>query len=375
MQNVVTMTSMRIPTALLKCVCAMSFLFASCRPPETHSAQPALRIGVVVAATGPLAAFGQADRSGAELAASERNVSLMIEDDQGRPEQSANAVERLIAGEHVSAVMCCDTSGGTLAASPIAEREHVPIISASATAPQVTVGKHFTFRVCATDDAEARAAARLARQRMGAKRVVILRDTKNDYSVGMAANFTSTFREGGGEVAATFDYSEGDSDFRGQLTAAAALHPDALFLPGYYSDVAQIAIQARDLGMTMPLVGGGGWDSPKTAEIGGASVEGARFISGVRSASPQFVTAFRKRYGRDPDSANAQAYDVIALLVDAIRRVGNDPRKIRDAIASTRNYPGASGAVSIDEHGNTKKELAIFHIVSGKYVEEGRIEN
>ncbi|MEO8033752.1 MAG: ABC transporter substrate-binding protein [Acidobacteriota bacterium] len=359
-------------------IIAFSLLFASCKPTsESRSAKAAvpLRLGVVVAATGPIAAYGEADRRGAELAAAEHHVTLLIEDDQGRPEQSANAVERLITGEKVVAVMCCDTSGGTLAASPIAEREHTPIMTPTASAPQVTVGKHFTFRVCATDDGEARAAARLARERLGAKRVVILRDTKNDYSVGMAATFAAAFQSAGGSIAGTFDYSEGDSDFRGQLTAAAAEHPDALFLPGYYGDVSQIVLQARDLGISVPMLGGSGWDSPKLIEIAGKALEGCHFVSGVRSASPQFVAAFRKRYGVEPDAANAQAYDVISLLVDAVRRGGRNPQQVRDAISATRNFQGASGAISIDKDGNARKPLAAFRIVGSKYVEEGRIEN
>src|SRR5207253_2860040 len=221
-------------------------------------------------------------------------------------------------GAGVVAVVCCDTSGETLAASPIAEREGVAMISGTASAPIVTKGKRNMFRVCATDDFEARVAARLARERLHASRVAILRDLKNDYSVGMAAVFTEEFARRGGSVTGTFDYSEGDNDFRSQLTAAAATKPDALFVPGYYADNAQIASQARDLSIAIPLFGGTGWDSPKLLEIGGKNVEGCWFASGVRSASPRFVGNFRKRYGRDPDSANAQAYDAVSIVAKAV---------------------------------------------------------
>jgi branched-chain amino acid transport system substrate-binding protein len=336
--------------------------------------KPEARIGFIVGATGALAAFGEADRMGGELAAAEHHVTLVTEDDQGRPEQSANAAERLITGAGVVAIVGCDTSGETLAASPICERERVAIISGTASAPIVTQGKHYTFRVCATDDFEARVAARLARERLHAKRVAILRDLKNDYSVGMAAVFTEELARRGGSVAGTFDYSEGDSDFRAQLTAAAATKPDALFVPGYYADVAQATSQARDLAIALPLFGGSGWDSPKLLEIGGKAVEGCWFVSGVRSASPRFVETFRKRYGRDPDSANAQAYDAVSIVAKAIAIGGNDRRKVRDAIAATREFPGASGTITIGPDGNARKPLGVFRVVGGKFVQEGVIE-
>lgn len=351
-------------------------LFASCAPHREGAVAPAGDrpwIGVVAGLTGPLAAYGQADRRGAELAAAERGITLAIEDDQGRPEQSASAVERLIASGHVKAIMCCDTSGETLAVAPIGERESIPLVTPTASAPQVTKGKRFTFRLCATDDFEARSIAKVARVNMHAARAAIIRDTKNDYSVGMAATFTAEFTRAGGTVLGVFDYAEGDSDFRGPLTAIAAVHPDVLLVPGYYGDVAQIASQARDLGLGIPLLGGSGWDSPKLLEIGGAALENSRFVSGVRSGSPRFVAAFRKRYGVDPDAANAQSYDAISIIAEASKK-GRDGRAIRDAIAATHDFPGASGPITIGPDGNARKSLAIFRVVNGKFVEEGRVD-
>lgn len=331
-------------------------------------------VGLIIGQTGPLAAYGEADRMGAELAAEERGVRLVIEDDQGRPEQSANAAERLITSAGVIAIVGCDTSGETLAASPIAEREHLAMISATASSPLVTKGKHYTFRVCATDDFEARAAARLARQRLHATRVAILRDLKNDYSVGMVGTFTEEFVRQGGTVTGTFDYAEGDNDFRAQLTAAAASKPEAIFVPGYYADISQVASQARDLSITLPLFGGSGWDSPKLIEIGQKAVEGCWFVSGVRSALPRFVETFRKKYGRDPDAANAQAYDAVSIVANAIAADGGSRQRVRDRIAATRDYHGASGTITIDANGNARKPLGVFHVVSGRFVQEGVIE-
>jgi branched-chain amino acid transport system substrate-binding protein len=265
------------------------------------------------------------------------------------------------------------------------------MISPTASAPALTRGKRFTFRVCATDDAEAVAVARLTLGQLKAKRVAILRDTKNDYAVGMAETFTRELTAGGGSIVASLDYGEGDSDFRAQLTTIKAANPEALFVPGYYGDVAQIASQARDLGIRVPLVGGSGWDSPKLLEIGGKALEGCWFASGMRSASPKFVDSFRSRYGSEPDAANAEAYDAASIACAALdprpvarrnakerdalarRSPGEVRLAVRDAIAATRDFHGASGKITIGPDGNARKPLAVFHIKEGRFDESGSV--
>lgn len=332
------------------------------------------RIGLVTGLTGPTAAWGEAIRRGAQLAIEDCNASdarfeLVVEDDQGKPETTAAVVEMLITRAGVAAIVGADTSGRTLAAAPICERAGVTLVSPTASAPAVTRRGRFTFRVCATDDLEAATAARLAWDRLRAQQAVILRDTKNDYSTGMAATFADVFTKSGGRVE-TLDYSEGDADFRAQLTAAGALRPDVLFVPGYYGDVAQIASQARDLGLKVPMLGGSGWDSPKLLEIGGPAVEGSWFVSGMRSALPRFVEEFRRRHATPPDAASAQAYDAVAVLCSAVRRGGSDRTRIRDAVAATRDFPGASGTITMGADNNVQKPLAVFRITGGQFVEQ-----
>jgi branched-chain amino acid transport system substrate-binding protein len=338
-----------------------------------------LSLGLITGTTGPTAAWGEAIVRGAQLAVDEHNltgedrVQLVVVDDQGKPEQSALAAERLIQSDRVAAIVGCDTSSGSLAVSPICERERVALISPTASAAQLTHGKHFTFRVCVTDDAEAAAAAQVALERLHAKRVAILRDTRNDYSVGMAEAFASVLTRGGGTVVSTLDYAQGDADFRAQLTAAKAASPDMLFVPGYYGDVAQIASQSRDLGITVSLLGGSGWDSPKLIEIGGAALEGCWFVSGMRSASRHFVDMFRKRYDTEPDAASAQAYDAAKIACDAIELAANDRVAIRSAIAATHDFHGASGLITIDRDHNARKPLGVFRIAGGIMTEAGSV--
>ena len=348
-------------------------LLAGCRAPE-RAQRP--RIGLVAGLSGATAAYGTACRRGAELAIDDarargQNIELQVDDDQGRPEQTANVAASLITDPSLLAIVGADTSTGTMAMAPLAESNRIAIVSPTASAPIVTRGRHFVFRVCATDDLEALAATQLARERLHASRAVILRDTKNDYSVGIAETFVKAFTARGGTVAGIFDYAAGDSDFRAQLTSAKALGPDVVLLPGYYGDVAQIAIQAHDLGMTMPLLGGSGWDSPKLVEIGGKALDGNWFVSWLRSPSARFVSDFHKRYGVDPDGANAQAYDAVSIVAAAIARAGNDRVRVRDAIASTRNFDGVSGTITIGPDGNARRALGIFHVEGGKFVQVG----
>jgi branched-chain amino acid transport system substrate-binding protein len=347
-----------------------------------HHESPAIKVGLFTGTTGATAAWGEAIQRGATMALGDFNagrrgpqVQLLVEDDQGRPEQSASVAEQFATRDGVVALIGGDTSSRSLAAAPIAERYGIVMVSPTASAPPVTRGKHYVFRVCATDDYEALAVARLARQRLHASRVAILRDTKNDYSVGMAATFTQAFTNAGGTIAGTYDYAAEDSDFRSQLTSVRAASADLLFVPGYYGDVAQIASQARDLGITIPLVGGSGWDSPKLVEIGGKAVEGCWFVSGMRSASPRFVTEFRKRYGSEPDSANAQAYDAASIIFRAIAQCGNHPGRqcVRNAVAGTRDFPGASGTITLGLDGNALKPLGVFRVVEGRFVQDGAV--
>jgi len=320
--------------------------------------------------SGPTAAWGEAIARGARLAAEDCKVAtLAVEDDGGKPENAANLAQSFIGNPDVVALVGADTSAAALAASPLAETNTIALISPTASAPIVTRGKRYTFRICATDDLEAQAAARLAVQRLYLKRVVILRDTRNDYSVGMAATFSAVL-----PPVAVFDYSAGDSDFRAQLTSARGFDPDALFVPGYYGDVAQIAIQARDLGIQVPLLGGSGWDSPKLTEIGGKSLEGSWFVGWIRPAQGSFVDRFRARNGAEPDAASAQGYDAVAIACAAIERGGSDRKKVRDAVASTTNFPGVSGTISIGPDGNPRKPLAVFQIKDGKFATQGTVD-
>jgi branched-chain amino acid transport system substrate-binding protein len=215
--------------------------------------------------------------------------------------------------------------------------------------------------------------ARFATEELKVKRVAILFDFKQDYSVGLADFFRKKFTELGGEIVADERYTSGDIEFRAQLTTIRAAKPEAIFVPGYYTELGLIAKQARELGIDVPLLGGDGWDSEKTLEIGGAAVEGYYFSThyAADSDSPQvrdFVARYTQKYNETPDAMAALGYDTAGILADALGRAGStDGVALREAIASTKDYEGVTGKISIDPQRNARKDAVVLKIEGGRF--------
>jgi len=202
--------------------------------------------------------------------------------------------------------------------------------------------------------------------------VAILIDKKNDYSVGLAEFFRKEFEAAGGKIVAEQSYSGGDTEFRPQLTTIRAASPQAIFIPGFYTEVGQIAIQARDLGLTVPLVGGDGWDSPAVIQIGGKAVEGAYFsdhyfVGDTRPVVQNFVNEYRRRHGKNPEATAALGYDALKIFAAAAQRAGStDKKAIRDQIAATKEYVGVSGTITMGADRNPIKPVAMIKIENGQ---------
>jgi len=353
----------------------------SCRPAEQKNSAPAdIAVGVYAATSGSEAAFGQATVQGEQLAAEEinrnggvlgRKIRLVVEDDQGKAEEAASVVTKLITRDGVIAILGENSSNQSLAAAPIAQASKVPMISPSSTNPAVTKKGDYIFRVCFTDPYQGKAIAMFARNTLHVTTAAILRDNKNDYSVGLAGVIRNELTALGGKIVAEQSYSGGDSDFRPQLTAIKGANPEVLFIPGFYTEVGQIAIQARDLGITVPMVGGDGWDSPAVIQIGGKSVDGCYFsdhyfVDEPRPAVQRFVAEIRKRSGKNPDANSALGYDALYVLTNAIKRAGSlDGKAIRDQIAATKDYQGVSGVISMGPGRDPIKPVAMIKIDGG----------
>ena len=349
---------------------------------QGEGASDAIRVGHFASMTGDTATFGQSADRGMQLAIQEINaaggvlgrpLALITEDDRSVTEEARSAAQKLLQRDGVVALLGEVASSRSLAAAPEAQRARIPMISPASTNPKVTEVGDYVFRACFIDPFQGAVMARFAAQELGARRVAILVDYKQDYSVGLADFFRRTFRELGGEIVADERYTSGDIEFRAQLTTLRATHPDAIFVPGYYTEVGLIAKQARELGIDAPMLGGDGWDSEKTLEIGGAAVEGYYFSThySADADSPKvqdFVRRYRETYGAVPDAMAALGYDTAQILSDALRRAGSDEGpKLRDAIAATREFDGVTGRISIDAERNARKDAVVLKIEDGRF--------
>jgi branched-chain amino acid transport system substrate-binding protein len=338
-------------------------------------------VGEFASLTGGTATFGRSSDRGVELAVGEINAAggvlgkklrVVVEDDQSKPEEARTAVLKLLKQDQVVAVLGEVASSRSLAAAPECQRAGVPMISPASTNPKVTEVGDYIFRVCFIDPFQGSAMAKFASHSLRAKTAAILRDIKNDYSVGLADFFSEEFVREGGRILIDVSYSEGDIDFKAQLTAIRAVLPDVVFVPGYYTEVGLIARQARELGIDVPLLGGDGWDSPRTIEIGGAAVNGCYFSNHYAADDPNplvqsFIRKYRQQYSEVPDAMAVLGYDATQVLAEALRRAGTtDGKALRDAIAATKDFAGVSGKITIDEHRNPRKSLVVLKIDGGK---------
>ena len=361
-----------------------ALLVTACQPgreAQTPVATGDIPVGVYGALTGDQAAFGNATVQGVRIAAEEINASggvlgrkirLFVEDDQGRAEEAASVVTKLITSDGVIALIGENSSNQSLAAAPIAQSNGVPMISPSSTNPAVTEKGDFIFRVCFTDPYQGKALAAFVRTNLSLDNAAILVDRKNDYSVGLAGVFRKEFEAAGGKIVVEQSYSGGDTEFRPQLTAIRSAKPKALFIPGFYTEVGQIAIQARDLGLQIPLVGGDGWDSPAVIQIGGKSIEGSYFsdhyfVGDTRPVVQSFVNEYQKRHSKKPEANAALGYDALKIFAAAATRAGSLDRKaIRDQIAATKAYEGVSGTITMGADRNPIKPVAMIKIENGQ---------
>jgi len=371
---------MRLKLILL----AGALLAVACRPgreAQTTDATGDIPVGVYGALTGGEAAFGTSTVQGAKIAAAEinaaggvlgRRIQLLVEDDQGRAEEAATVVTKLITGSNVVALIGENSSNQSLAAAPIAQANGVPMISPSSTNPAVTEKGEYIFRVCFTDPYQGKALATFVRKNLNLDTAAILVDTRSDYSVGLAKVFREVFEANGGKIVAEQSYSGGDSEFRPQLTAIRSAKPKAVFIPGFYTEVGQIAIQARDLGIMVPLVGGDGWDSPTVIQIGGRAIENSYFsdhyfVGDTRDVVKKFVTEYEKINGKKPEATAALGYDAVKIFAAAATRAGSlDKKAIRDQIAATKDYAGVSGTISMGPDRNPIKPVAMIKIENGQ---------
>jgi len=342
-----------------------------------------IKVGEFASLTGKEATFGQMSHHGTELAIAEINAAggvlgkklqLIYEDDQSKAGEPATVVKKLISRDGAVAVLGEVASSRSMEAAPICQQNRIPQISPSSTNVKLTEMGDYIFRVCFTDEFQGKLLSNFAKRTLKAAKVAIMTDVKSDYSVGLSRDFKTPFTAEGGMIVAEQTYNGGDKDFKGQLTAIKAANPDAIIVTGYYTDVGLIVKQAKQLGITVPLFGGDGWESSKLIEIGGADVEGTYFSThfSPEETSPavqNFAKKFQAKYHELPDAMAALGYDSAMVLVEAMKRAGStEGPKLRDAVAATKEFPGVTGKITLDDKRNATKPAVILTVKDGKYV-------
>lgn len=373
-------------------IALLAFTVVACKsraPQGGEAAGDVLLIGEFGSMTGSEATFGISTHRGIEMVVNEVNakggikgkkLKLIALDDQGKPEEAVTVVTKLVTQDKVDVILGEVASSRSLAAAPIAQRYQVPMISPSSTNPKVTEIGDYIFRVCFTDPFQGTVLAKFAKDDLKATTAALLIDKKSDYSVGLGEFFKKTFVASGGSIVIEQNYVGGDIDFKSQLTAIKAKNPSVIVLPGYYTEVGLIMKQSRDLGMKTTFLGGDGWDSPKLTEIGGKAVNGNYFSNhySVDDQDPKvqaFISAYKKLYNEVPDGLAAMGYDAALVLADALQRAKSFSKgDIRNAIAETKQFPGVTGVITIDDKRNASKPAVMLKIEDGAYKFAKRVE-
>lgn len=369
---------MRLISALLV---AATFLLAGCKDKAGGGAAKGkdgpIVIGAFLSMTGSMATFGESTKRGAELAIEEANAQggalgrkfeLVVLDDQGRAEEAGNAVTRLIDVHNAVAIMGEVASTLSLVGGRIAQRRKVPMVSPSSTNTQVTQVGDYVFRACFLDPFQGYAMAKFARERLSLNTVAILKDVRNDYSIGLSDAFRTAFTKLGGRIVAEESYGAGDTEFSAQLTKIKATGPQGLYVPGYYTEVGGIARQARRLGVTVPMMGGDGWESPELRNIAGQDIVGSFYSNHFAHDKPsprakQFIEAYQAKYQVPAPALAALGYDATLAIIDAVRRANStEPKALRDALAATKGLDAVTGKLTFDANRNPVKPAVVVRV-------------
>jgi branched-chain amino acid transport system substrate-binding protein len=384
--------TLHLRSILLPAIIVALALAFSCSRQTENGEQPnrsTIKIGYFGDLSGPTYNFGQSAMNGVLMAAAQinqfggingRQIDVVIEDDRGSPEEAARKTAKLIDQDKVVAIIAGGTSGNSRAAAPKAQSSHIPLISPSSTDPAVTQTGDYIFRACFVDSFQGEVMASFAANTLKAKKAAILFDFNSPYGRGLTEFFELSFRKLGGEIVKQ-SYTQGDADFKGQLSSIKAAEPDVIYIPGYYGDVALIAKQARALGLTQPLLGGDGWDAPELWQLGGDALNGSYITThySVDDPSPaiqSFVQEYKQRYGNlVPDAHAALAYDATRLLFDAITRASTkDSTQLRNALAETRDFKGVTGVISIDAQRNAVKPAVVLKLQDASFIYQETIQ-
>ncbi len=359
---------------------AIAVLSAGCSKSNANE----ITVGAFLSLSGSESTFGTDTREGVELALEEVNakggikgkrIKVIYEDDKSTTQEATQKVRQLIDRDKVVAILGEVASSRSLAGGLIANTSHVPMVTPSSTAVEVTQGREWVFRTCYTDEQQGQVAARFVKNELKKTKVAIFYTAQDTYSSGLAKSFRDETKKLGSEIVADKGYPKGETSFRTFLSEIKAANPEIIFVPNYYSDMVFVARQAAEIGIAGSMfVGGDGWDSATLTDGAGKELEGAYFTNHYAPDVPwenskKFFAAFTAKYHHEPTSLSAQGYDGASVLFDAIGRA-TDPTSrdaIRKALAETKDFKGATGLMTMDKDRNASKPIVVVKIKDKKF--------
>lgn len=350
---------------------------------EGSGDQKVLRIGCMGPLTGAAASYGISVKEGATIAVNEINengfegekldvkLELISEDDQADPQIATNAYSKLISDD-IHVLLGPTTSNACLAVNKLAQKDNLLMVTPSGSANEITEPDN-VYRICFTDPLQGIKIANLIADTLNYKKVALLYDVSSDYGKGIHDAFVKQSKTKGLEIVADQSFSEGDKDFKTQLTTIKSSGAEVVFVPGYYQEASFILTQARQNGVILPFIGSDGWDGV-TAQLGDKVdvANGALFLSPFFSADTadnikNFVELYKKEFGKTPDQFAADAYDGIYAIVKAYKLAGStDSDKLLTAIKDVE-IDGVTGKFSFDSHGEPNKDAKYIKIEGGQY--------
>jgi branched-chain amino acid transport system substrate-binding protein len=360
--------------------------FAGCGGNKTKVSSDEIKIGLNYELSGGVASYGGSNVDGILMAIEEINaaggvlgkkITPVKVDNKSDSAEATSVATRLATQEKVAAILGPATSGRFKATIPVATKNKIPVMSASATADDATVDdkgvKEFAFKICFNDSLQGTWMADFALNNLNAKSAVIIFDNSSDYSIGLSETFKSTFTKGGGKIVTEEAYVAKDTDFNAILTKIKGMDFDVIFIPGYYEEAGLIIKQARALEIDKPVLGADGFDSPNLVALAGKDALNKVYFSNHYSSLDEdpevlkFIENFKKKHQKAPDAFNALGYDLGYFVADAIKRANSeDPVKIKDALASTKDFKGITGTFTIDANHNAVKSAVIIELANGE---------
>jgi len=364
-----------------------SLLLAACggeKAAEKPAAAEAetIKIGALGPLTGSVAIYGISATNGLKLAVDEINanggilgkqIELNLLDEKGDSTEAVNAYNKLVDWGMV-ALIGDITSKPSVAVAEVAAQDGIPMITPTGTQLNITEAGSHVFRVCFTDPYQGEVLAKFTKDKLAAKTVAIISNNSSDYSDGVANAFAKEAEAQGIQIVAREGYSDGDKDFKAQLTKIAQQNPDVLFVPDYYEQDGLIAIQAREVGIKSVIVGPDGWDGVvKTVDPSSyAAIEDVFFANhySTKDSSEKvqnFIKNYKEKYNDEPSAFSALSYDAAYILKAAIEKAGTTDKEAVAKAIKELEFEGITGHLTFDEKNNPVKSITIIKIVNGDY--------